>query len=174
MAAQAARIFNWTSQEAVLSHCIDAATAWIENYTGRALMRQTWTYTLHDGWSAAVVLLPRAPVIEVISIATFSSAGVETVVDPASYYVDILRAPGQISLLNTFVYPSDLRATNGVVITYDAGYGDDPALVPVPMIQAIYLLVGYWYSHREAAQENDLSAMEFGVKALVDPYRVTV
>jgi uncharacterized phiE125 gp8 family phage protein len=112
-------------------------------------------------------------VIEVTSIESFSESGVATEFDPAGYFVDITRAPARVSLRNAFVWPADVRAENSIVVTYDAGYGDDPALVPVEFIQAICLLVGHWHSRREAAIEDTVREIEFGVKALIDPYRVT-
>lgn len=40
-----------------------------------------------------------------------------------------------------------------------------------PVKHAILLLVGHWYSYREAAAEKPPQAIAFGVDALVQPFR---
>lgn len=40
-----------------------------------------------------------------------------------------------------------LRERQGIEIDYVAGFGTDPADMPVDIVQALLLLVGYWYEH---------------------------
>jgi len=43
--------------------------------------------------------------------------------------------------------------------------------VPAPIRHAILLLVSHWYANRDAAGEKPSHAVEFGVDALLAPYR---
>ncbi len=85
-----------------------AAREWVEDYTGRALVDQTWRLTIDNqnglffappvsGYSGDIVrgfsvlgsireiLLRRAPVIAITSFVSVDAAGVETAIDPATY-----------------------------------------------------------------------------------------
>lgn len=50
-----------------------------------------------------------------------------------------------------------------------AGDGD----LPLQLKQAVLLLVGHWYNQREGVSSN-LSAIPYGIDALVKPFRVLV
>ncbi|MHA6645652.1 head-tail connector protein [Mesorhizobium sp. A623] len=45
--------------------------------------------------------------------------------------------------------------------------------IPVPpaVLHAVKLLISHWYSNRDAAGEKPSHAIEFGVNALLAPYR---
>lgn len=101
-----------TTEDDLVTELIKVAREWVEDYTGRALVDQTWRLTINQGpaalalpgdvvggyarpgyycgalnWSAmqSGFLLRRSPVLEVLSMVTFDSQGVETVVDPTTY-----------------------------------------------------------------------------------------
>ncbi|OHV63846.1 hypothetical protein LCM4577_11090 [Mesorhizobium sp. LCM 4577] len=43
--------------------------------------------------------------------------------------------------------------------------------VPAPVLHAVKLLISHWYGARDAAGEKPSQAIEFGVSALIAPYR---
>lgn len=45
------------------------------------------------------------------------------------------------------------------------------APVPAPVRHAVLLLTSHWYNAREAAGEKPSQAIEFGVSALLQPFR---
>lgn len=55
-----------------------------------------------------------------------------------------------------------------VHITYQTGY--TPATVPVPLQQAIRLLVSHWYQNRSDASSVAQHQIPFGVRVLCEPY----
>ncbi len=98
-----------TDNDSEYSALIAEGREWVEHYTGRALVDQTWRLTLTQAqvmasdpvagtavgyqtgaysWqrSNEIVLRP-SPVIEVTSVKTVDAAGTETTVDPATYEV---------------------------------------------------------------------------------------
>lgn len=152
---------------------LKAARAWLETYTGRALYEQSWGLTLDaPPASDADILLPRSPLVSVTSVKSYSAATVpvETTMAASGYFVDTGREPARL-ILNGVSWPSDIRAYNAIQVTYVAGYGASDDAIPPEFRQAICLLAAHWYGNREASGA-DLNEIPFGIKALIDSYRV--
>lgn len=155
---------------------LDAATSWVETYTGRALLEQTWTLTLDTfpWWYATPgILLPRVPVLSVTSVIGYNAAGTGTTMSAVTDYSVDLSEPARVLLRDGISWPADLRTYGGIVVTYIAGYGTTPESVPAELRQAIALLAAHWHKDREASTDLKENEIPFGVKALVDPYRVS-
>ena len=90
-----------------------------------------------------------------------------------SYYlVDIKSEPARVCLNYAQVWPTTtLRDFNGVCITFISGYGLATA-VPKAIKQAMLLIIGLLYEHREAATEKALKTLLSAVDALLFPYRI--
>jgi uncharacterized phiE125 gp8 family phage protein len=162
------------ADDAVTTFRLKAARRWAERYTGRAFMQQTWSWTLLDGDITQVVpiLLPVVPVISVSSVTSYNGAGTPTVMSSAGYFLDAVSTPARLLLTEGSVWPSGLRQFNSLVVQYVAGYGTDPNLVPEEIRQAILLLASEWYERVEATTDLGLAEIPFGIRALLDPYRV--
>lgn len=144
------------ADDALLETLIQTAREQAESYTGRALIQQTWQLT--DDAPANPLLLPRWPVLSVLSV---TDSGIAT----EAYTV----AAGD---------DAEIRADSGwggpVAVSYTAGYGEDPASVPAPLRQWMLLQIGQWYEHREAvalAGGATPQALPF-VDNLLTPYRI--
>lgn len=101
------RIFaDITSDDDQISALITAAREWVEDYTGRALVDQTWRLTVDasmglrsdfrttlppgdsfasNGIGEGDLLLRRSPVLAINGFVTADAAGVETALDVAAY-----------------------------------------------------------------------------------------
>jgi uncharacterized phiE125 gp8 family phage protein len=87
--------------------------------------------------------------------------------------VDTKSEPGRVSLAYSKSWPTTtLRPINGVCVEFEAGYGDAATDVPYRVKQAMLLLIGHLYEHREQSTEKALSEIPFGVKALLGLDRV--
>jgi uncharacterized phiE125 gp8 family phage protein len=165
---------------------LKSATSWVERYTGRALIEQTWTLTLDDWpWSNhynPTLILPKQPLISVTSIKSYDAQDAETVFNPSYYHVDTSGDHGRVLLRPEYVWPSNLRAYMGIVVTYKAGYGATGngseaaiatarAAVPDDIKHAIVLLTTHFYDHRSPVTGDDLTEAPFSVRALLDSYR---
>jgi uncharacterized phiE125 gp8 family phage protein len=186
--------------DALIAGLITGAREWVEAYTGRALMTQTWQYWL-DLWPGAAeriwdgvrqgpvtgldqvssINLPRAPLQSVTSIQYFDDSDAATVWNVSNYFVDTVREPGRVALRMGAVWPVPTRLANGIMIEYVAGYGDDGSSVPQVIRTAILQLVSHWYEHRgEAATApstrgtiiQPMVPVPMVIQALLDPYRV--
>jgi hypothetical protein len=121
--------------------------------------------------SAQSILLDYLPVQQVDSLATFNDADVETVFSAANYRVDLSdpNLPARISLKESGTWPTDLRPTTAVKITYIAGYGD-AAAVPEDIKLAIAQIVAHWCANREAVAKSGLAKVPLEFEDLLEPY----
>lgn len=139
------------ADDTVLQQYIDAAAAWVENYTGIALEVQTFTQTF-DCWP---IQLNRSPVTSLTSVSTLAGP-----------------VPGA-RLVNGRVYPAEgtswpsLSSPDQITVIYEAGLTS----VPADLVSAQLLLIGHWYEHREAASEQPAQEIALAVEALCRPHR---
>jgi uncharacterized phiE125 gp8 family phage protein len=198
-AKQQSRI-DTTADDTLVTNLITAARQWAEQYTGRSFVTQTWQLWL-DLWPGAVELwwdgvrqgpvtgldavnyisLPRAPLQSVNSVQYFDNTDTGTVWPSSNYFVDTIRVPGRLALRLGSVWPVPSRLSNGIMIEYVAGYGNDGTSVPEQIKTAIRQLVSHWYEHRgEAAAAATARGttvfptvpVPLVIQALLDPYRV--
>lgn len=156
--------------DALISALIMAARQYVERITGRALITQTWQYILDR--FPAVFVLPKPPLRQVVSI-TYKTADEFSHPIPATdYVVDAASEPARIAPAPGLSWPSEtLYPLGAVTVEFEAGYGD-AANVPMPIKQAILLLIGQWYEQREAINVgNIINELPFAVAALLSPYR---
>ncbi len=80
----------------------------------------------------------------------YDTANTESTFAASSYFVDTKSEPARIFLAYGQSWPtSTLRPANGICVTFIAGYGDAAANVPENIKQAMLLLIGHLYEHRE-------------------------
>jgi uncharacterized phiE125 gp8 family phage protein len=138
-----------TDEDSLLLRLIAAAREFIEVLTSRALITQTLRVRLHQ-WPCEKIELPRPPLQAVTGITYYDLAGALQTLPTTYYDVDADRQPGVVWRDEDASWPSADDRTNGITITYTAGYGASGAAVPARARQAILLLVGHWYRNREA------------------------
>jgi len=198
-AKQQARI-DTTADDALVTSLIVGARQWAEQFTGRAFVTQTWQLAL-DLWPGAsgkwwdgmrqgpitglddvnFISLPRAPLQSVSSVQYFDNTDAATVWPSSNYFVDTVREPGRIALRSGSVWPVPSRVTNGIIIQYVVGYGNDGTSVPEPIKTAIRQLVAHWYEHRGDAATaasargsmiSHAAPVPLVIEALLAPYRI--
>jgi uncharacterized phiE125 gp8 family phage protein len=166
---------DFDDDDTLIGALITAAREYCEDVLGRALMTRTLEGALDDEPEGDTITLPRPPLSSVRSVKFYDTDDVATTVDPADYLVDITSEPGRVVLNDGAEWPQvDLRPANAVVIEFDAGYGDDPEDVPAKFRQAMLLMIGHWYTHREEVSVGSGSAMPipFAASALLQVDRV--
>jgi len=190
-----------SADDTLVAGLVVAARQWAEQYTGRAFVNQTWALALDftpaamEAWWDGVregpvtgldrvtfVTLPRPPLASVTSVQYFDNTDTGAVWPASNYYVDTARQPGRLCLRMGATWPVPTRLSNGIVITYVAGYGADGSTVPEPIKTAIRQLASHWYEHRGEATLNTGgrgTASAFNavnvpmvIQALLDAYRV--
>lgn len=168
-----------TTEDSYLEALISAARSMAEQYTNRALITQTWDVAL-DAFPEYFEI-PWAPLQAVQSLTYLNGDGTTELynsisspqVGIESYIIDTWSQPARLALPYGGTWPSHYTQANSVVLRIVAGYGDTGADVPAPIRQAMLLLIGHWYEHRESVSEvQNLAEMPQGAIWLLNPYRV--
>lgn len=172
--------------DALITALITSARRQAEEHTGRALVTQTWSMLLdgpgglsaeeEDAWEELTrstfiperyraIVLPRPPLQSVTSVKYYDEDDAEHTWASTNYRLDTYSEPGRILLASGGSWPSGLRAQQGFLVEFVAGYGDASA-VPEDIKTAILMMVAHWYENREAQE------MPAGAKRLLASHRV--
>lgn len=125
--------------------CLKAAVSWAENFTGRAIMTQTWDLRL-DEFPSSGIVVPKPP-LQSASVFYVLEDGTEEELSTDLYNVDKYSSPGWIVPVS--LWPATLSTINAVRVRFVAGYAsaDD---VPLDLIAAIKLVMGTLYANKES------------------------
>lgn len=140
---------------------IAAAISYVENYTGLALITQTWEERLSV--LPDVIGLSKRPVQSIESVDDLTSGSPFTPLDPAAYIAagiggwrhgaTVRPATSWPSLVGSLPEPAR--------VVYVAGFGDLPEDVPEMIRHAVILTVGTWYDNRQAPVLDAVHALLF-------------
>jgi len=153
--------------DAYLADLITAARMHVEEICWSALITQTWQYWF-DRFDSRL-FVPRPP-LQTIGFVKYTAAdGTLTTVDSAVYETSAERQLHFVRLAYQQSWPSARGHGDDVTIQAVVGYGDAATDVPMPLRQAIKLLVGHMYRVRGDEPPQELPA---AVKPLLAPYRI--
>lgn len=138
-AARRAARTSGTTLDAELSDKVQAYTEKAEHKTRRAFITQTWAVTLDEFPPA--IKLARPPVIGILSVKFYDTAGVLQTLDPQDYQVDSVSEPGFIVPAAGRSWPATAKRINAVQVQYTCGYGPGPGDVPAAIRQYILGMV---------------------------------
>ncbi len=150
-----------SEEELTLAPLITAAREYCENRAGYAFIPQRIVaYPSREELEDGAFYLPRPPVVDVESVTAFDAGGGETALSGAAL---VGGAEGPLLLAADL---SGLRKVDPVAVTYTAGAETCPALA----VQAMLLLIGHWYEHREATG-SATGEIAHAVDAILKHYR---
>lgn len=162
-----------TDEDGLITALVLAAREQAEMFTRRALMLQTWRLTL-DAFPLgdAPVWIPLPPLQSVVSVLYFDEGGVQQTLPPARYQVDTSTEPGRIAPAVDDAWPGTEERLNAVTIEFTAGFGTAQE-VPQSIKQAMLLLIGHWYEHRETVITGTIAtSLPMAAEALLWSQRV--
>jgi uncharacterized phiE125 gp8 family phage protein len=170
--AKAHLIVTHDEDDDLIGRLVMGATRLLELETARQFVEAEWLLSL-DGFEP-VIELRVCPVIEITELAYVDAAGVQQTLDPAAYQLDAESCPARLAPAFETEWPDTRAVMNAVQVTFTAGYGDaeELDLVPAEAKQAILLLVGHWYEHRETVALGTISTeIEAAYRSLADGLR---
>jgi hypothetical protein len=145
-----------TTDAARVERLIRTATELAETYTNRSFINRTIELQLDEfptgripWWDGvrqtsiraftrdAIINLPKPPTATVASVQYRDLANELRTVPSTTYFVDTKNEPGRLILNYGSTWPVDARDRAAVLITYTAGYGTDPAMLPSWIATAI-------------------------------------
>ena len=126
-------------------------------------------------WESMALRPPMPRLVSVTAITYLDVTGTQQTLDPSTYIVDPASEPARIVPAINLTWPTtDYYVPGSVKVTYVAGtWGDgtDVDNCPVPVAQAILLLIGHLYTNRENVSPLNLKAIPMGAEALLSPYK---
>ena len=161
-----------TSEDALIEEIITAAREYCEKITRRSIVVKTIeAYPETFPARARELRLPCPPLISVESIVCKDAGGTETeMAEDVDYVVDTVR--DRIILCSGKSWPTPSHLAKPITIRYTVGYNADMA-VPKTIRQAMLLLIGFWYTSREAVLIGSISKeLELTVSTLLKLHRV--
>ena len=160
-----------TDDDDNLNAMIEAARKQVEIFLRRSLITQTWLLQL-DCFPREIIL-PNPPAIVVGSLKYIDTGGDQQLLDDSLYDVDYKAFKGSIIPAYQQRWPATRAFRNAVEVTYTAGYGTAATDVPMPIIQAMKLIIGNWHEHREdTIAGTTIVEIPNGAKRLLTGYRI--
>lgn len=161
--------------DAMLTAMIHAAHEAAESYTGRAIVRASYTLAL-DEFPSGKLDFQTWPVISVESVVYIAPDGTETTLSAAEYILDDYDTPAHLHPVTS--WPATKTVPNAVLIAYTAGstndLSPDPYPCPLAIKQAMLLMIGHWYENRQAVVGTQRYELPMGVTALLMPHRINL
>lgn len=155
-------------EDTFITTLIQAARESAENYTGRALIDQSWTMTAKSIPSTGLKLLP-SPIGSITSFDYLDADDQATYNAWTDYHVDLFADPARVFLTDT---PSDLSSRpQAWRIVFQAGYGATSADVPESIIHGIKLILGFIYNYR-THNSDGFPEIPPAAMWILNPYRV--
>lgn len=165
---------NWlridhADEDELVAALIASARLVVESASGRMLILQTWRLVM-DEWPAGDIVVPLAPVRQIIALRTLSTAGTGVPVPPSSYVASAIGGQGRVRFLSS--PPAPQRPIGGIEIDVEIGFSPNPQGVPETLKTAMRLLVARWYEQRgDVESDGAFECMPPAIAALIAPYR---
>lgn len=176
-------------QDSILEYWITSGRILAEDYQHRSYIGQMWEIGF-DEFPKMPVLLPRPPLIGIMSIKYFNSENEETILysiadDPlttteepgtdlstnSDFIVDVNSEPGRVGFAYNKNWPSaTLRPMSAVKIRFVAGYGLEASDVPATVKDSIMLYCTYRNENRDA----DIEAVPKQFYDILSPDRIFI
>lgn len=166
-----------THYDADIDAYIRTAQEYIEEFTNLTLFQTTVTAKWNRFPSSITepFRLPAWPVSDVTSISYRDTDGTSVNLSKATdVQLSLQSVPAFIAPLPDAEWPdTQVDRVDAVTIVFIAGYGPTSTTVPHRIRQAIKLLVGHWFKHREAVVTGTISKeIELAVHSLLNQIRV--
>ncbi len=161
-----------TAQDDVLTLCIQAARAHIENSTGRAMLTQTIRQTLDEFPPCGEpIVLMRSPVQSITSVTYTDTNGTTQTMSPSDYVTSIGQGISQVGLAGVNQWPAARIQPGAVQVTFVAGYAS-AGLVPADLRAAIRMLAALYFEQREAVLTGTIATqVPMAVEAIINANR---
>lgn len=143
----------------------------VEHRANCRLITQDLRMTM-NGFGKRAIDLPIGPLQEVVAVRHVDASGNQQVLDSAAYR--IVRSGGLPRLAPPYgqLWPTTLCDFDSVEIDLRVGFGDAPADIPAPLLQAVRVLVAHLFLNAEAVAAGAMSEMPLSLSDMIASQRV--
>ena len=165
------RLVEDATEKAYADAVAEVAREYVEQYSGTALLTQTWELTL-DEWWQGVLELPYPPLQSVSSIKYIDSDGVEQTLSASAYSVTTGDPVGYVQFAADTTVPVARAEAGAIRIRFVSGY-TAAADIPASLRQAVLLMTAQWFENREPVLLSGAIPQQIPMtaRALMDQYR---
>lgn len=158
---------------------ITTARQIVEDFTGRALLTQTWRLVASE-WPEGrfagvenVVQLPRSPLASVTSVKYYpENGGAQATFASSNYHVVTALTPGAIVIADGASWPDLAVRPDAVEVNFTAGEAS-AATVPAGLRHAVLLVLAHLYELRSPVNVgNIVNELPFSLRHLLESHRV--
>lgn len=148
-----------------------AAVEYVESFLRCKLLAQTWRAFFSD--FSEEMPLPFPPLRDVLALRFYDSDGDLITVASSHYWADVVSIPARIIRKAEYQWPLiDIYRPFPVQVDFLVGFYPS---IPQSIKVAIMLIVGHWYTNREAVtidqRGNSYAEMPLAVTSLLMPFR---
>jgi uncharacterized phiE125 gp8 family phage protein len=164
---------GFVDDDSYINILITVAREYCEDFTHRSIGVSTFELVLDMfPQNRNYIEMIMSPLISVESVSYTNAGAIGNTMDPVNYIVDKDRLPGAIFLPYYGIWPVLVPYPGAAVrIAFTAGH--TLANLPARFLQAMLLLIGHWYDHREeVSTERNIESLPVGVDSLLWPLRV--
>jgi uncharacterized phiE125 gp8 family phage protein len=138
---------------------------------GRCLLTQSWKL-LADCFLPDIIL-PLPPVQNVTTVRYIDANAAWQTLDSSAYrLLGVGSWAAELCPAYGTSWPITHAQPECVEITFTTGYGDTMEKVPGQILQAARLLTAHWYLERNPVSFSTPAEIPFGIKNLLQPFRV--
>ncbi len=156
-----------SDEDGLISDLIVSARLRVEALIRVSLVTRRRLYTT-DKLSDSGLYINHGPVSQVHSVKAVDKDGTMHGLTPFHYTVDLRAVPARLCLNQPYRWSNFGSGTAYAEIELDSGYGSGAGDVPMPLKQAVLLLVAQGYEYRAYGTAPPVPMM---VDALLMPYR---
>lgn len=160
---------NDDSEQAFVTSLIAVARQLVEDRTWRPLISQVWAMQFdYEELSLNIYYINKSPLLSVQSVTYFDENDTLQTLAPSQYEVDIYGSPARFRLINI---PEVKKRMNTLQVNFTCGY-TNAASVPLPIKQAMYLIIGHLYENRQdVVTGTQVHEIPDSSKYLLEAYR---
>ena len=167
----AAKLFlrlDHDAEDALIAELIQSAREQVETLCRQALIARPQRVTFNPPFNR-ILYLSVAPIKSVTSVTLHMGDNEEEIIPLDSLKINLRATPVSVQKETLGLWSwhsrSDIEA---ITVDVVAGYGETADDIPMPLRQAMLLLIGQGYEHRAG---TDMPGIPMMVDALVMPYR---
>lgn len=153
-------------EDSVVERLISGARAMCQAECRRAFITQTWTADFCSFPRRRGPLMLGKGAQSVTSVQYYDDANDLTTLDPVLYDVQVSRQLGRVTPAVDEVWPDYEAQVDAVLVTFVAGFGDDPEDVPSDILIAIQMTAAWLHQHREGGE------LPPHIAAMLSPYKI--
>ena len=156
-----------TAEDALIGELITASRLRLEQMLNVSLITRARLYSSCKIFSHCLYI-NHSPISAVTKASVVDAGGQEAQIPQEDYLVNRRATPATLTLIGRSNFSAYAQDAVDVAVKVEAGYGPSPDDVPMPLRQALLLLLAQAYEFRDQDTERPVPML---VDALLMPYR---